>query len=91
MLQEKIFTINYDATQLELVDACSFTNTTELTTGTVAGTYIEILSVTDGQVKFKINKIFSDKVVTSGVINIITFKKLSAEAVVITSKIEKYQ
>lgn len=89
MLHEKVFTINYDSTCLELIDVCSFTNTKELSTGSIVGTYIEILSVADGQVRFKINKTFSDKVVTSGVINMMTFKKLNAEEVVITSKVEK--
>ena len=89
MLHGKVFTINYNPTQLELVDACSFTHTKEMTTGAVSGTYLEILSVEDEQVKFKINKTFSDKVVTSGVINMMTFKKLNAEEVVITSKVEK--
>ena len=89
MLHEKVFTINYDSTYLELIDICAFTNTKELTTGMVAGTYVEILSVMDGQVKFKINKTFSDKVVTSGVINMMTFKKISSETAVVTSKVEK--
>lgn len=89
MLHEKVFTINYDSTCLELIDVCSFTNTKELSTGSIVGTHIEILSVEDGQVRFKINKTFSDKVVTSGVINMMTFKKLNAEEVVITSKVEK--
>jgi hypothetical protein len=91
LLHEKIFTINYNSNCLELIDVCSFTNENELTIGAVKGTYIEILSVMDGQVKFKINKMFSDNVVTSGVINMMTFQKNSAEAAVITSKIEKTQ
>ncbi len=91
MLHEKVFTINYDSTCLELIDACAFTKAEELTTGMVAGTYIELLSVTDGQVKFRINKTFSDKVVTSGAINMMTFKNISSETAVVTSKVEKAQ
>jgi hypothetical protein len=55
------------------------------------GTYIEIISVTNGQITFKINKEFSNNMVTSGVVNMLEFKKLTADNTIITSKIEKAQ
>ena len=90
-LNHKIFTIAYDTSKLELVDACAFTAEKNTTTGAVEGTYIEILSVVNGQMTFKINKEFSGNVVTSGTVNMLTFKKLTAETASVTSKIEKAQ
>jgi len=87
-LQEKIVTVNYNNSALELIDTCSFTHSKEVATGIIEGTYIEILLVADGKIRFRINKDFSDNTMISGAINVMTFKKLTNNAVSITATIE---
>lgn len=88
-LSRHIFTLEYDPAKTELVDACAFTQEIETTVGAIQGTNIEILSVESGKITFKINEELPSNKVSSGVVNLLKFKKLVSEDVSITSKIER--
>ena len=90
-LNTKVFTIEYNAAQLELVDVCAFTAEKETSSGIITGTDIEILSAESGRITFAVNREISGNTVTSGVVNMLTFRKLTAGETVVNSKIEKNQ
>ena len=88
-LSSHIFTLEYDPAKIELVDACAFTQEKETTAGAIQGTNIEILSAESGKITFRTNEELPPNKVSSGVVNLLRFKKLVADDVSITSKIEK--
>lgn len=88
-LSDYIFTMEYEPTKTELVDACAFTQELETTSGVIQGTNIEILSAESGKITFRINEELPSNKVSSGVVNLLKFKKLVSEDVSITSKIER--
>ena len=90
-LSSHIFTLEYEPAKIELADACAFTQETETTSGVIPGTNIEILSAESGKITFRINEELPSNKVSSGVVNLLKFKKLVSEDVSITSKIERNQ
>lgn len=71
--QNKVFTIDFNGKQLILEDICAQTWRQDITVGEVDDANINILSITDSQVKFKINKTLTSM---TGTVNIIKFKAL---------------
>ncbi len=88
-LSSHIFTLEYEPAKIELCDACAFTQEIETTLGVIQGTNIEVLLAESGKITFKINEELPSNKVSSGVVNLLKFKKLVSEDVSITSKIER--
>ena len=88
-LSSHIFTFEYDPAKAELADACAFTQETETTSGIIQGTNIEILSAESGKITFRINEELPSSKISSGVVNLLKFKKLVSEDVSIASKLER--
>lgn len=88
-LSDYIFTMEYEPAKTELADACAYTQELETTLGVIQGTNIEILSAESGKITFRINEELPSNKVSSGVVNLLKFKKLVSGDVSITSKIEK--
>ena len=69
-----VYIINYDRNALEIDDLCAFTFAKETTRGMIAGTSLEVISVSPGEIQFKINSP-ENKIIT-GVLDCIIFKGL---------------
>ena len=78
-VQNKVFTVDFDGSKLSLEDACAQTWEKDITAGTIED--INILSISDSQIKFKINKALAS---ISGTVNIIKFKALTSGEITIT-------
>ena len=83
-IQNKIFTVSYDNTKLDVDDICAQTWKKDTSIGNVADTDITILSKTDSQVQFKVNNAKS----TSGTVNLIRFKAISTGTASITVEVK---
>ena len=88
-LNSHIFTLEYEPAKIELADACAFTQELETTAGVIQGTNIEIFSIESGTITFGLNEELPSNKVSSGVVNLLKFKKLVSEDVSITSKLER--
>ena len=66
--------IQYSAQDLEPVDLCGFTKEPELLEGVVSGTDVEIISISDGEIKFKTRQTIPQGKLLTGVINTLKFK-----------------
>ena len=88
-LSDYIFTMEYEPAKTELADACAFTQVMETTSGVIQGTNIEILSAESGKITFRINEELPLNKVSSGVVNLLKFKKLVSEDVSIMAKMER--
>ncbi len=69
-----IMTFNYNTSELEVLDLSSFTKARETTAGAISGTDVEIMELTPGQIKFKINKTITAGETWSGVANTVRIK-----------------
>ena len=69
-----VYIINYDRNALEIDDLCAFTFAKETTRGMIAGNSLEIISISPGEIQFKINSP-ENKIIT-GVLDCIIFKGL---------------
>ncbi|MBN7773731.1 bacterial Ig-like domain-containing protein [Clostridium aminobutyricum] len=86
-LNDVVFTLQYEAANLEVIDLVSQTKKKEISIGIVNGTGIEILSYTPGEIKFRVNKEIVNGKTWSGNLNIFKFKaKITGN----TSFITKY-
>ena len=75
-----VFTLKYNADDLDLIDLASQTKALEAAAGTVTGSSIVILSYTPGEITFRVNKGISEEKTWSGVINVIKFRaKITGE------------
>ena len=75
-ISEKIFTVEYDSSELEVVDLCGFTAKKDTTPGQVTDTDITVISFENGKIVFKTTKASADSNIITGAINRIVFKKL---------------
>lgn len=82
-----VYTVNYNSSDVDLVDCVANTPITELETGTYGN--IEIITNTDGVLKFKRNTEIPDGKVWSGVVNRIRFVGKKDSATTISVNIER--
>ena len=75
-ISEKIFTVEYDPSELEVVDLCGFTTKKDTIVGNVENTDITIISFEIGKIVFESTKNVADSKIITGTINRIVFKKL---------------
>ena len=73
-IKNKIFVVDYDNSKLSLNDVCAQTWKKDLSTGTIADTDITLISASDSQIRFKVDK---PQEFLSGTINLIKFDALS--------------
>lgn len=73
----RTFTLTYDPAKLALADACIFTQAAETSAGAVEGTNITIVSVSEGELVFKISQSIPAGNKVSGTINVIRFTSLT--------------
>lgn len=73
-LNDKIFTLDYDSSKLAIDDVCAQTWGKDISVGSVQDTDIEIISVTDSQIKFKTNNTQSP---ISGTVNMLRFNAIA--------------
>ena len=73
-VNNKIFTLDYDSSKLAVDDICAQTWGKDISVGSVQDTDIEIISVTDSQIKFKTNKTQSP---VSGTVNMLRFNAIA--------------
>ncbi len=72
----RTFTLTYDPAQLALADACAFTQALDTEPGAAAGTNITVVSVSDGELVFKVTQSIPSGRKLSGTINLIRFTSL---------------
>lgn len=84
----KIFTLTYNASDLDLIDLVSQTKALETTAGIVTESGIEILTCTPGAISFKFNRSIPEGKIWSGVINIF---RLKAKIMGQTTVLAEYQ
>ena len=77
-----VYIINYDRNALEIDDLCAFTFAKETTRGMIAGTSLEVISVSPGEIQFKINSP-ENKIIT-GVLDCIIFKGLTVTSTTVS-------
>lgn len=82
-----VYTVNYNSSDVDLVDCVANTPITELETGIYGN--IEIITNTDGVLKFKRNAEIPDGKVWSGVVNRIRFVGKKDSATTISVNIER--
>jgi alpha-tubulin suppressor-like RCC1 family protein len=75
---DKIFTLNYDTSKLQMLDLAAQTFAPNTQAGVIPGTGIEILSVGGGAVTFSMTKEIPDDKVWSGVVTLFRFKSLAS-------------
>lgn len=80
-IQNKVFTVDFDGSKLALEDACAQTWKKDTAVGTIEDTDINILLISDSQIKFKANKALTP---ITGTVNIIKFKALTNGEITIT-------
>ena len=80
-IQNKVFTIDFDGSKLALEDVCAQTWKQDIDVGGAEDTDINILSISDSQIKFKANKALTP---ITGTVNIIKFKALTNGEITIT-------
>lgn len=73
-IQNKIFTIDFDSSKLSLDDACAQTWKKDTAIGNIADTDITLLSNSNSQIQFKVNKPASPLL---GTVNLIKFKAIA--------------
>ena len=73
---DKVFEIRYDATALQLIDFAAQTTAYNTAIGNVSGTDLQIVSVGNGVIQFKVNKTVTDNKAWSGMFTIVKFKAL---------------
>ncbi len=83
VISEKILTVEYDPTKLEVVDLCGFTFKNDTTLGQVPGTDITILCAESGKIVFRVNKQLPYSKIITGTINRIVFKKLNGDTALV--------
>ena len=71
---ETSFTVTYNPNELDVVDLCSMTQQTELSTGSVSGTGITITQYTSGNIVFSVDKAVAAGQTWSGIVNYIKLK-----------------
>lgn len=74
----RTFTVTYDPSKLSLADACIFTQTAETAAGAVPGSNITIISVSEGELVFKITQTIPSGRKLSGTVNVIRFTSLAS-------------
>ena len=84
-IKNKVFTVSYDKSMLSLNDACAQTWKKDNTVGTIADTDIEVLSLSDSEIKFRTSK---EQTTVSGIINMIKFNGLKNGDTKITVTVE---
>lgn len=84
-IKNKIFTVSYDKSMLSLNDACTQTWKKDNTVGIIADTDIEVLSLSDSEIKFRTSK---EQTTVSGIINMIKFDILKDGDTKITVTVE---
>lgn len=83
----RTFTLTYDPTKLALSDACIFTKAAETVAGSVTGTNITIVSVSDGELVFKISQSIPSGKKLTGTINVIRFTSLASGSKTVSFKV----
>jgi len=76
---EGIYTVSYDPSKLEIVDACSLTYKNDITSGMVYGTNINLITIDTSNGKIKFANENSSSAMASQVVNSIRFKCLASE------------
>lgn len=69
-IKSKIFTVKYDKSMLSLNDVCAQTFAKDNTVGAIDDTDIEVLNLTDSEIKFRTNK---EQSIVSGIVDMIKF------------------
>ncbi len=80
-ISNMVFTIDFDGSKLALEDACAQTWKQDISVGEAEDTDINILSISDSQIKFKTNKTL---IPITGTVNIIKFTALINGEITIT-------
>jgi hypothetical protein len=73
-LNNKIFRVEYDEDEVEVIDLCAFTKARETGTGTPEGTNVTIIHSSPGIIRFQVSLNIPQGKKWSGTVNIITFK-----------------
>ncbi len=84
-IKNKVFTVSYDKSMLLLNDVCAQTWKKDNMVGTIADTDIEVLSLSDSEIKFRTSK---EQTTVSGIINMIKFDSLKDGDTKITVTVE---
>ncbi len=83
VISQKIFTVEYDPTMLEVVDLCGFTSDNDTTLGQVPGADVTVINLESGKIVFDVNKNLPNEKTITGTINRIVFKKLNGNAALV--------
>lgn len=75
---DKTFTISYDPDKIEIIDLYALTPEVDMELGVINGTDIEVISISNEKIEFKINKSIAENESWTGIITIIKFKALES-------------
>ena len=73
----RTITVTYDSAKMQLIDGCIFTPENNITVGSIAGTNVQIISVSSGELVFKVTYSIPSGKKISGPINVLKFKALA--------------
>ncbi len=72
-IKDKVFSVSYNPNELQLIDFAAQTASLDSTVGKINGTDLEILSHSNGLIKFKLNKELEVGKEFSGTLSVIKF------------------
>jgi len=75
---ESVFTVSYDPELLRLVDFAGHVGANHTTVGRIPGTDIQIISVSEGFIEFRVSKQIPENQVWSGILTIAKFQALGS-------------